>query len=90
MPSSWTLDTLPKPGSNDVRLLSTPATRQAAIRLLGVATDTVIAEKERELRTWLAARNIAPVGQPTYAYYNDPWTPGPLRRNEVLFVLDAD
>jgi hypothetical protein len=25
------------------------------------------------------------VGAPTYAYYNDPFTPGPLRRNEVIF-----
>jgi hypothetical protein len=30
-------------------------------------------------------RNITILGAPTYAYYNDPFTPGPLRRNEVMF-----
>lgn len=89
MPSAWTLDTLPKPGSGDVRLLSVPPTRQAAIRFSGVATDASIAEKESELRAWLTSRGLVPAGPATYAYYNDPWTPGPLRRNEVLIALEA-
>lgn len=90
MPSSWSLDTLPKPGSGDVRLISVAPQRKAAIRFSGVATDTLIAEKETELRSWLAARGMKPAGVPTYAYYNDPWTPGPLRRNEVLIPLDGN
>jgi hypothetical protein len=90
MPSAWSLETLPKPGSGDVRLLSVPPARKAAIRFSGVATDGLIAEKETELRSWLAARGLKPAGVPTYAYYNDPWTPGPLRRNEVLIPLDGN
>jgi hypothetical protein len=89
MPSAWSLETLPKPGSGDVRLLSVPPARKAAIRFSGVATDALIAEKERELRAWLAAQGLSAAGAATYAYYNDPWTPGPLRRNEVLITLQA-
>ena len=73
----------------DVRLLELPAARRAAIRFSGVATDALIAEKEAELRAWLAKAGIAIRGEATYAYYNDPWTPGPLRRNEVLFEVEG-
>jgi hypothetical protein len=85
MPSQYTLATLPKAAGDDVRLLDVPAARRAAIRFSGVATDALIATKEAELRTWLGKRSIAILGAPTYAYYNDPFTPGPLRRNEVMF-----
>lgn len=85
MPEKYTLETLPRAESDDVRLLLVPPTRRAAIRFSGVATDESIAVKEKTLREWLATRNIVIVGVPTYAYYNDPFTPGPLRRNEVLF-----
>ncbi len=85
MPEKYTLETLPLAGSDDVRLLQLPPTRRAAIRFSGVATDASIAANEKTLRDWLTARNIMIVGVPTYAYYNDPLTPGPLRRNEVLF-----
>jgi hypothetical protein len=85
MPEKYTLETLPRAGSDDVRLLQLPPTRRAVIRFSGVATDASIAANEKTLRDWLTARNIMIVGVPTYAYYNDPLTPGPLRRNEVLF-----
>jgi hypothetical protein len=85
MPAKYTLETLPKAAGEDVRLLDLPATRRAAIRFPGVATDRLIGEKEATLRAWLAQRSVAIRGAATYAYYNDPWTPGPLRRNEVLF-----
>lgn len=88
MPSAWSLEALPKPGSGEVRLLSLPPARQAAIRFSGVATDALIAEKESQLRAWLASRGLRSAGPATYAYYNDPWTPGPLRRNEVLIALE--
>ncbi|MBA4281031.1 MAG: heme-binding protein [Ralstonia sp.] len=85
MPSQYTLATLPRAAGDDVRLLDVPASRRAAIRFSGVATDALIDANERALRAWLSARAITILGAPTYAYYNDPFTPGFLRRNEVLF-----
>jgi hypothetical protein len=35
----------------------------------------------------MAARAIDATGEPTYAYYNDPFTPGFLRRNEVMIEV---
>ena len=88
MPSEYDLESLPEPANADVRLERLPPTRRAAIRFSGVADDALIAEQEAALRAWMAEREITPQEPPTYAYYNDPWTPGPLRRNEVIFVLE--
>jgi len=87
MPSEYNLDTLPKPAGADVRLVEAQAQRRAAVRFSGHPTDEAIAEQEARLRTWLQARNLEPSGPPTFAYYNAPFTPGFLRRNEVLFDL---
>ena len=85
MPSEYSLDTLPKPAGAEVRLVEAPAQRRAAVRFSGHATDESLAEQEARLRDWLQARGIEPSGPPTFAYYNAPFTPGFLRRNEVLF-----
>lgn len=90
MPAGKTLADLPEPSAGDVRLREIPAGRRAAIRFSGHARDALMAEKEAELRRWLSARGIEPAGPAVYAYYNDPMTPGFLRRNEVLIPLPAD
>ena len=87
MPASYRLDQLPAPARADVRLSEIPPRRVAAIRFSGRATDALIADKESGLRAWLAARGLTPAALPVYAFYNDPFTPGFLRRNEVLIDL---
>jgi hypothetical protein len=87
MPSAYDLDDLPAPASDRVRLEVEPAAERAAIRFSGVANDTSIAENEARLRDWIAANGLRPAGPPLYAYYNDPFTPGFLRRNEVLIAV---
>ena len=84
MPSEYTLDTLPRPAGSSVRLETLPARRMASVKFSGVATDESIAEQETRLAEWMTARGLTPAGTPTYAYYNDPFTPGFMRRNEVL------
>ncbi len=87
MPAKHGLDTLPKPATADVRLTGVPATRRAAVRFSGVATDDVIAQQEARLREWIGKRDLKAAGPTTYAYYNAPFTPGPFRRNEVWMEL---
>ena len=76
MPSAYTLDTLPRPAG------------MAAVRFSGRTNDTLVAEQEARLVAWMDARGLTPTGTPTYAYYNDPFTPGFLRRNEVLVPVN--
>jgi hypothetical protein len=88
MPAQYQLDQLPAPAGGEVHLSQIPARRVAAIRFSGRADDGSIAAKEAELRAWMAGRGLsAAAAAPVFAYYNDPLTPGPLRRNEVLIDL---
>lgn len=87
MPSGYTLADLPAPAGADVSLHEWPAARRAVIRFGGVATDASIAEAEARLRSWIDRQGLQATGAPLYAYYNDPLTPGFLRRNEVLLTL---
>ena len=93
MPSEHALDALPEPGpapgASPVALREAPPQRMAAVRFSGVATDAALAAREAELRRWMAAKGLAAAGAPVFAYYNDPWTPGFLRRNEVLIPVEA-
>ena len=87
MPEGYTLDTLPRPAGAEVRLDTEPPMRRAAIQFSGWWSDEAFAEQETALREWMRARGLTPQGAPIYAYYNDPFTPGFLRRNEVIFDI---
>lgn len=87
MPSEYRIEDLPKPVRDGVHLSEMPARERVAIRFSGVADDALIAEKETQLRAWMERAGLTPDGAPIYAYYNDPLTPGFLRRNEVMFDL---
>jgi hypothetical protein len=90
MPSEYQLDDLPEPGSREVTLERIPARRMAAVRFSGRTNDQALAKQQQRLEDWLNARDLEPVGAPVYAYYNDPFTPGPLRRNEVLYQIGGE
>ncbi|MFP4127196.1 MAG: SOUL family heme-binding protein [Alphaproteobacteria bacterium] len=84
MPRDRSLDDLPRPAQADVRLLRTEPQRMAAVRFSGGWDDAAIATQEERLRAWIAERGLDATTVATYAYYDDPFTPGFLRRNEVL------
>jgi len=84
MPASYTLATLPRPNNPAVHLQAVSARRVAVIRFSGLAGADSLKRHTEELDAFLAARKLQPLGAPTYAFYNPPWTLPPLRRNEVL------
>lgn len=86
MPRGFTEISLPRPAAG-VRIDTLPARRVAAIRFAGMATDKQVARAEDRLRDWLIAHGLETAGPPEHAYYNSPFIPGPLRRNEVLIPL---
>jgi hypothetical protein len=90
MPARYSLEDLPAPAGAEVRLRELPARRSAVVRFNGRTTDESIEVQEDALREWIDARGLCPAAPPVYAYYNDPFTPGFLRRNEVMIdVTDA-
>lgn len=87
MPSGRTAADLPAPARDDLRFKQVPGGRYAAVRFSGSWTDELFAERESALRRWAAARGLSIEEPAMIAYYNDPFTPGFLRRNEVLLKL---
>jgi len=89
MPKQYSLEDLPAPTDSDLVLREMPAQLMAAIRFSGRADQTAIETQETALRQWLQTRQLAPIAEPIYAYYDDPLTPGFLRRNEVLIPVQS-
>ncbi len=87
MPSSWTMQTLPRPSDPRIRLEAVPARKMAAIRFSGFHTDAAFAKQAEALSAEMAKRGIKPAGPPVYAYYDPPWTLPFMRRNEVLWPV---
>jgi hypothetical protein len=83
MPAGRSMASLPQP-AGDVRLVETEGRLVAAVRFSGSWTDARFDRFAGDLDDWMRARGLVPQGPPEYAYYNDPFTPGFLRRNEVL------
>ncbi len=84
MPADYTLDTLPQPNSDAVKLLPVAGRRVAVIRFAGSSSDDNMIQHTHALNSFIAARQLQALSTPTYAFYNPPWTIPPLRRNEVM------
>lgn len=88
MPSKWTLATLPKPQNPNITLREEPAKSVAVVQFSGRANAALLDKNEAALRAWMAANKIAATGPAEYAFYDPPWTLGPLRRNEVVIPVN--
>ncbi len=88
MPKKAVEKGVPKPAGDSVSLGKVAASRFAVLRFGGGRT----AENEKaaieKLTAWLAGQKIAGKGDPIFAYYDPPWTPVIMRRNEVMIRID--
>lgn len=98
MPKDVAAAGTPQPKSQGVAISKRAGGRFAVIRFSGRLNDAVAKEYEAELRQWMATKNLSPAPQPPgspeatnveSAAYDPPFTPGPLRRNEVLIRLQS-
>jgi hypothetical protein len=89
MPKSWTMETLPTPTDDRVKLVPMPSKQMVVIRFSGVANDALIATKTSELRQYAADNKLSVRGEPVLAFYNPPWTLPFFRRNEIMLELTS-
>ena len=89
MPAKYTLDTLPKPGDDRVRIVTVPAQTLAVLRFSGELTDEAVAERTTELLRAVAGSDWTVTGVPGVFGYDPPGTPPDQQRNEV-FVEVSD
>jgi hypothetical protein len=86
MPTASVTKGLPKP-KQDVVLQTMPAMKVVAVRFSGITSDQKETEHLSKLREWAKAQGLETTGAPMLAFYDPPWTPGFLRRNEVLLQI---
>lgn len=90
LPSEMAGSAIPQPSDSAVRVRELPPGRFAATRFRGGRADGEGPALER-LKAWMARQGWTAEGSPVYAYFDPPWTPGFLRRNEVMLrVVSTD
>lgn len=89
MPPGSSLHTLPGPDDSRIRFVELPERKLAAIGFSGSWNPQSFSEHAEALVGSLRLNNLQPDGVPSYAYYDPPFTPPFMRRNEV-FVSIAD
>ena len=88
MPAKWTMDSLPTPDDERVRLITLPAESVAVLRFTGDRGPDAIAARTKQLLETLRAVGFQPIGEPTTWLYDPPWTIRFRRRNEIAIPVD--
>jgi len=92
MPKDVAVEGVPSPTGPDVNVRKRPAGRFAVLRFSGRLDAKLAKESEDKLRAWMETKQLvaddsAEASGVESASYDPPFTPGPLRRNEVLIRL---
>ncbi len=89
MPQEVAAAGAPAPKASDVTIRRREGGRFAVIRFSGVMDAEKVEAQEAKLREWLKTRDVQSEVTSERAGYDPPFTPGPLRRNEVLIRLTS-
>ena len=88
MPSKYGIDNLPKSENADISFEEVQASIAAVVWFRGKAKEEILISKTHQLNEWIIANGYTAISKPKYLFYNDPSTPGFLRRNEVLVIVE--
>ena len=89
LPAKLTAASAPKPADGAVTVRELPGGRFAVLRFSGGRSAKRESETLARLQTWLAAQGLKASASPVYGYFDPPWTPSFLRRNEVMLRTEA-
>ena len=88
MPSKYSMDSLPVPNNNRVRLKKILTKKFVVIEFSGTNSNENVTEHENQLMNYIEANQIKINDSPKYAFYNPPWSLPFLRRNEVMIEIN--
>lgn len=83
MPAQYELETLPEAHDKRIKFAVIPPQLYATVRFSGSAKEARVSKHTQELKDYLKTNGLVATGEPVVAFYNPPWTPPFLRRNEV-------
>ncbi|MDQ3197989.1 MAG: heme-binding protein [Verrucomicrobiota bacterium] len=87
MPEATAQRGVPHPQTSEVELDLRPAAEVAVKRFGGGMREENERQALAELRAWIESRGLVVEGEPIIAYYDSPFIPGPLRRNEAMLRI---
>ncbi len=88
MPSEFTLQALPEPLDERVRLRAIGPRRVAVLRYSGQWSEGLYEKELTGLKDAIAGAGMKVRGEATWARYDPPWTPWFLRTNEIQLELE--
>jgi DNA gyrase inhibitor GyrI len=87
MPEGEAVAALPRPADGSVFFSEISGGKFAALRFPGARSSANETHAIAQLEGILPASGLVAVGEPILAYYDPPWAPLALRRNEVLIPV---
>jgi hypothetical protein len=81
---------VPQPDDREVTLGERPPERVSVYRFSGRAQSENEEQAVNTLRDWTRGHGLEASGDPIIAYYDAPWMPSPLRRNEVMLRVKGE
>ena len=87
LPSDMPLEKAPQPADSGVSLKKIPAGRFAVLRFSGSRSASHETAAMTRLQAWLGQQHLSTTGGPVFGYFDPPWTPSFLRRNELMLRL---
>lgn len=88
MPAEYTLETLPEPTDERVKLAEEPGRLIAAVKYSGTWSEEGYEKNKALLEEYLRRRGLTKAGAAVWARYDPPFMPWFLRRNEVLIPVE--
>ncbi len=88
MPATYSMDLLPKPNDEGIEFVETKDRYVYVKRFSGYPTEKRVRKMKERLMRALERDGIHPESEPSAAFYNPPWTPPFMMRNEVWVNQD--
>lgn len=89
MPAKMKAAEVPKPSDGSVTVRELEPGRFAVLRFSGGRNAENESKALSRLKAWMEAQGLKAVSSPVYGYFDPPWTPSFLRRNEVMLRTES-
>jgi len=90
MPAKLTSAQVPKPSDGSVTVRELEPGRFAVLRFSGGRNAENESEALGRLKDWIAGQRLKAMSAPVYGYFDPPWTPAFLRRNEAMLRIESE
>lgn len=89
MPAEFKTADVPKPSNAQVTVRELPAGQFAVLRFSGGRNAKLESATLAQLKAWTDTQKLSVLSSPMYGYFDPPWTPSFMRRNEVMLKIEA-